>query len=124
MPGLSALLIAALLLGSCDTAFDPFQENDYHFSVFGFLDDAADSQFIRITPVRDSIALTPGVVTNVDNDLGFLGGVSRKTMPWPALRGFLGAHSLPVCNAPRSPILRLVFEDTPCAAERGNKAPR
>ena len=61
LPGLSALLIAALLLGGCDTEFDPFQDSDYHFSVFGFLDAAADSQFIRITPVRDSIALTPGV---------------------------------------------------------------
>ncbi len=56
----AALLMAALLLGGCDTDFDPIQESDLHFSVFGFLDAAADSQFIRITPVRDSIALTPG----------------------------------------------------------------
>ena len=57
---LSALLITALLLGGCDTDFNPIQENDFHFSVFGFLDAAADSQFIRVTAVRDSIALAPG----------------------------------------------------------------
>ena len=54
-----AILLAALALGGCDTDFDPIQQNDRHFSVFGFLDAAADSQFIRISPVRDSIALSP-----------------------------------------------------------------
>ena len=58
--GVLVTLLAAVLLGSCNTDFNPIQENDFHFSVFGFLDAAADSQFIRITPLRDSIALTPG----------------------------------------------------------------
>ena len=62
---LPALLIAVLLLARCDTSFDPIQESDFHYSVFGFLDAAADSQFIRITPVRDSIALAPGPIDAV-----------------------------------------------------------
>lgn len=53
------MLAAALLLGACDTTIDPFQESNRYFSVFGFLDANADSQFVRITPVRDSIALAP-----------------------------------------------------------------
>ncbi len=64
-PWLPALLVAVLLLARCDTAFNPIQESDFHFSVFGFLDAAADSQFIRISPVRDSIALAPGPIDAV-----------------------------------------------------------
>ena len=60
---LSVLLAALLLLASCDnTAFDPFQESDLHFSISGYLDGGVDTQFVRVTPVRDSIALGPGPI--------------------------------------------------------------
>lgn len=55
------LLAAFLLLAGCDdTALDPFEESDLHFSIGGYLDGGVDTQFVRITPVRDSIALGPG----------------------------------------------------------------
>ena len=67
-------LAALLTLGGCDTDFDPIQQSDLHFSVFGFLDAAADSQFIRISPVRDSLAPSPqpidAVVTLENLDSG------------------------------------------------------
>jgi hypothetical protein len=54
------LLMAILLLAGCDdTALDPFEESDLHFSIGGYLDGGVDTQFVRITPVRDSIALGP-----------------------------------------------------------------
>ena len=56
-----AWMAAALTLSGCDdTDFDPFQESDFHFSIGGYLDGGVDTQFVRITPVRDSIALSPG----------------------------------------------------------------
>lgn len=57
--GIIILLATVLALGGCDTDFDPIQESNRHFSVFGFLDAAADTQFIRVTPVRNAIALSP-----------------------------------------------------------------
>ena len=58
---LPVLLATLLLLASCDdTALDPFQESDFHFSIGGYLDGGVDTQFVRITPMRDSIALSPG----------------------------------------------------------------
>ena len=50
-----------LALGGCgDTGFDPFEANPLTYSVFGYLDAGVDTQFVRVTPVRDSIALGPG----------------------------------------------------------------
>ncbi len=55
----TVLLISAplYLLASCDTSIDPFQDSDLHFSIWGYLDAGADSQFVRISPLRRSISL-------------------------------------------------------------------
>jgi hypothetical protein len=45
------------LLASCDTSIDPFQESDLHFSISGYLDAGADTQFVRISPLRRSVSL-------------------------------------------------------------------
>ena len=55
MPITSRLLVllAALLSAGCsDTAFEPFVETERAFSLFGYLDPAADTQFVRLTPLR------------------------------------------------------------------------
>ena len=58
---LPMVLAMALLLVRCDdTLLDPFQESPFNFSIGGFLDGGVDTQFVRVTPVRDSIALAPG----------------------------------------------------------------
>lgn len=56
---ITVLLTAALfyLLASCDTSIEPFQDSDLHFSIWGYLDAGADSQFVRVSPLRRSIAL-------------------------------------------------------------------
>lgn len=54
-----ALLAVPTILTSCDTTFEPLQENDqYHFSVYGYLDVSADTQWVRVTPVRDQLRPT------------------------------------------------------------------
>ena len=50
-------LTALLGLSACETTFDAFKENDRYFSITGYLDAGADTQFIRIEPLRDSLLL-------------------------------------------------------------------
>lgn len=51
-------LITFFLLPGCDQTFNPIQENSSApFSMFGYLDASADTQWVRITPVRGQIDL-------------------------------------------------------------------
>ena len=50
---------SALALGACDSSFEPIAEGDVHFSVFGYLDAAADTQWIRVMPVRPLMTTSP-----------------------------------------------------------------
>lgn len=50
------LVLIALVINSCNDSFEPFQDNDrYNFSIYGFLDAAVDTQWIRVTPVRKEL---------------------------------------------------------------------
>jgi hypothetical protein len=52
---LAPFLLAALL-GGCDEPFEPFRDNsDAPFSMFGYLDLRADTQWVRVTPVRQNL---------------------------------------------------------------------
>lgn len=51
-PSLAACLCAALLAAACDESFEPLAPSDLAFSVFGYLDASADTQWIRVMPVR------------------------------------------------------------------------
>ncbi len=58
---LVALLAAGAPAIGCDEAdFDPFEPSNRYFSVYGYLDAAADTQFVRVTPLRDSLLAGPG----------------------------------------------------------------
>ena len=49
-------LLGFVLFTSCDESFEPMQDNDkYFFSIFGYLDVAADTQWVRITPAREQL---------------------------------------------------------------------
>lgn len=44
-----------IILSSCEEPFQPLEENDrYFYSVYGFLDASADTQWVRIMPVRET----------------------------------------------------------------------
>lgn len=53
-----ATLLCLGLLG-CDTTVDRFEENDLHYSIFGYLDSSADTQFVRVELLRDSMLVRP-----------------------------------------------------------------
>jgi hypothetical protein len=56
---------------SCDHTFRPFQENDkYHFSIYGYLDASADTQWVRVGPARQDINEPPdptGIKVTLEN---------------------------------------------------------
>jgi len=57
------LALVLLILGvasGCVDSFEPFKASDnLHFSIFGYLNADADTQWIRVTPIRQSVFTTP-----------------------------------------------------------------
>lgn len=53
---LAACLAGGLIFGGCTETFEPFQENDLYFSIYGYLDAAADTQFVAVTPLRKFVS--------------------------------------------------------------------
>jgi hypothetical protein len=62
---LGALAFSVLAFAACDQSFEPIQKSDRYFSVYGMLDASADTQWIRVMPVRDSAFTGPGPIDAV-----------------------------------------------------------
>ncbi|MEX2601755.1 MAG: hypothetical protein WD355_08915 [Balneolaceae bacterium] len=59
------VIISTLFIG-CNEVFEPWQENDrYHFSIYGYLDASADTQWVRVMPVREDLLYQPGPIDAV-----------------------------------------------------------
>ena len=50
------IVCATFLYMGCEPSFDPIKQNDRHFSVFGYLNASADTQYVRIEKLRDGMA--------------------------------------------------------------------
>ncbi len=59
------LAVVTCVLIGCDPTVDPFQENDQHYSIFGYLNVTADTQFIRVEKLRDGQATQAPPTLNV-----------------------------------------------------------
>ena len=57
LPTMALALLVLAGTSACETTFDAFEENDKYFSLSGYLDAGADTQFVRIEPLRDSLLL-------------------------------------------------------------------
>jgi len=68
---LSSLFFLFILLTSCNDNFQPFQEKEQAtFSIFGYLDSSADTQWVRVTPVRelrDTLAEKPEMTVTLEH---------------------------------------------------------
>jgi hypothetical protein len=54
--------VCLLTLNSCDNSFQPYQENDaYFFSIYGYLDVSADTQWVRVAPAREEFNMPPTI---------------------------------------------------------------
>jgi hypothetical protein len=54
--GIFGIMVAA----ACDESFSPIQPSELQLSVFGYLDASADTQWIRVMPVRPVLVTSPG----------------------------------------------------------------
>lgn len=50
-----AVPVFLLVVMGCDPSVDSFQENDLHYSIFGYLNASADTQFVRVELLRDGL---------------------------------------------------------------------
>jgi hypothetical protein len=66
-----AMILLAFFAFACNDSFEPLKENNNaFFSMYGFLDASADTQWVRVTPVRDQIemaAVTPDVQVTLED---------------------------------------------------------
>lgn len=64
------IVIALGILAGCDTTVDPFQTSTNYFSIGGIIDASADTQFVRLTPLRRKAAISAepldALVTTID----------------------------------------------------------
>lgn len=81
----ATLLLLAFAVG-CEEPFQAIQEGDHVFSMYGFLDAGADTQWVRVTPFRSSIHGPPGPI-DATVTLEHL-GTGRTTVLTDSLFGF------------------------------------
>lgn len=63
---LAPVLLAATLAPACDVLFEPYAENTVGpFSVFGYLDLNADTQWVRVSPIRQNLLTDPAAIDAV-----------------------------------------------------------
>ena len=63
-------LVSVALLAGCDDTFSPTEQTELQFSVFGYLDASADTQWIRIMPIRPVLPTSPdslGVIATIEH---------------------------------------------------------
>lgn len=61
----SGLLVAAGLASGCDETFEPLAPIERHYTVFGYLDASADTQWIRVGPVRTLEPTSPSASSDI-----------------------------------------------------------
>lgn len=52
-------LLASLVLVGCDDTFSPIEASSVRFSIVGYFDASADTQWVRVTPLRPLVLTTP-----------------------------------------------------------------
>lgn len=61
------ILFGLLIAISCEHSFDPLQENDrYVYSMYGSLDVHADTQWVRVMPIGESLIPTDSTLQKTD----------------------------------------------------------
>lgn len=70
------LPVVLLVATGCEETVDPFIDSDRYFTVYGYLDTGADTQFVRVVPLRRSIESDGAVpidaqVTTTELETGF-----------------------------------------------------
>ncbi|GAA5520829.1 hypothetical protein LQ318_03755 [Aliifodinibius salicampi] len=57
LQNLLCLIFCLLIVSGCDQSFQPLKENtQYYFSIYGYLDASADTQWVRVAPARKQLS--------------------------------------------------------------------
>lgn len=59
------LLVIALGLTACEEAVNPFLESDRNYTLFGTLDLARDTQYVRVIPIRQALETDASAPLNI-----------------------------------------------------------
>lgn len=55
-------VLVVLAFAGCDDSFQPLQQDEqYSFSIYGYLDASADTQWVRVTPAREQLHMPPEI---------------------------------------------------------------
>lgn len=76
----AVLAVALVLLSACEETVDPILDSDRRFTLFGTLDMALDTQYVRVIPIRATLERddrTPLNVTFTSTNL-----VTSETITW------------------------------------------
>ncbi|MCC5906749.1 MAG: DUF4249 family protein, partial [Balneolaceae bacterium] len=85
-------LLTLLTLAACEESFNPMQQNDqYPFSIHGYLDASQDTNWVRITAVRDSLFMGPDTSLDAVVTLEHLESGQKVTLEGSLFRYF-GDH--------------------------------
>ena len=61
--GSCTAVVAALFLAACaEEPFEPIQQSDFEFSIYGFLDASADTQWVRVTGLKTNVLPDSNVI--------------------------------------------------------------
>ena len=94
-----SLLLTLLIPAACEKPFEPIAPSDLSFSIYGHLDAAADTQWVRVMPVRPSAETRPGpidaVVTLEEMETGARVTMSDSLVSYQSITGVgeLYAHN-------------------------------
>lgn len=73
-------LLLLLFVGACSDSFEPVATTgDEFYALYGVLDTAADTQFVRVSPVRNSAMPT---MPPLDGTVGSVAERAQKQMAW------------------------------------------
>ncbi len=62
---IAVLLLGCSLVAACEEPFEPIAESDLAFSIYGNLDAGADTQWVRVMPIRASLETLPDAIDAV-----------------------------------------------------------
>ena len=69
-----------VLLCSCENSVNPFIEADRYYSIYGYLDTASDTQFVRVVPLRKTIGAIES--RDVDAAVSTMALEDDRTIVW------------------------------------------
>ncbi len=88
MRSVVSLVLTLLLLSGCEEPFEPLASSGLAFSIHGRLEATADTQWVRVMPMRESLETAPGpidaVVTLEELETGTTVTMSESQVRYPS----------------------------------------